>query len=77
MKMSFQTPTPHKKYVETATLAEYFDVSIQTINNWRKRGDIPRSSFIQAGDVYRYNIALIEAHLTSEGEPDGEETISD
>jgi hypothetical protein len=80
MKMSFvdKKPDNSKHYVEVNDVAQYFSVSTATVRVWVHKKYIPRSSYIKAGDTYRYNIASIEAHLTEEGEEThGERTISD
>ena len=78
MKISFVDKVSNKPYVEVNDVAKYFSVSAATVRMWVHKKYIPRSSYIKAGETYRYNIALIEAHLTEEGEEaHGERTISD
>jgi excisionase family DNA binding protein len=50
------------KLVQFKEVAEYFDVSVQTVRNWVKDRKIP---FVKLGSVYRFNITEIEKAITT------------
>ena len=52
-------------YVNINTVVDYFQVSISTIRKWVYTGEIPASSYIKVGDIYRFRLDEVEAALTS------------
>jgi predicted site-specific integrase-resolvase len=44
-------------------LAKHFAVSISTIRNWVKSGDIPADTYVKVSSIYRFNSAKVEAAL--------------
>lgn len=51
------------EYVTIRNVAAYFNVSVSTIRNWVRAGTIPASTYIKAGDTYRFNLAKAEEAL--------------
>ena len=52
-------------YVNINTVVDYFQVSISTIRKWVYTGEIPASSYIKVGDIYRFRLNEVEAALAS------------
>jgi|TARA_B110000046_G_scaffold125554_1_gene132060 excisionase family DNA binding protein len=52
-------------YVNINTVVDYFQVSLSTIRKWVYTGQIPASSYIKVGDIYRFRLDEVEAALTS------------
>ena len=52
-------------YVNIGEVADYFRVSISTIRKWVYSGQIPDTTYINIGEVYRFRIADVEAALTA------------
>ena len=52
-------------YVNINTVVDYFQVSISTIRKWVYKGEIPASSYIKVGDIYRFRLNEVEAALAS------------
>lgn len=53
-------------YVNINTVVDYFQVSISTIRKWVYTGEIPASSYIKVGDIYRFRLDEVEAALASQ-----------
>jgi len=51
------------EYVTIRDVAAYFKVSVSTIRNWIRAGTIPASTYIKAGDTYRFSLGKIEEAL--------------
>lgn len=51
-------------FVPIEKVAQYFGVGIHTIRAWVRQGHIPRSSYIKAGNTYRFSIPRITDALT-------------
>lgn len=51
------------EYVTIRDVATYFKVSVSTIRNWVRAGTIPASTYIKAGDTYRFSLGKIEEAL--------------
>ena len=51
------------EYVTIRDVASYFNVSVSTIRNWLRAGLIPASTYIKAGDTYRFSLGKIEEAL--------------
>ncbi len=67
-------------YVNIGKVAKYFQVSISTIRKWVYSGQIPASTYINIGEVYRFRIADVEAALTAaskEAQSDASSTTND
>ncbi len=67
-------------YVNIGKVADYFQVSISTIRKWVHSGQIPASTYINIGEVYRFRIADVEAALTAtpkEAQSDASSTTND
>ena len=52
-------------YVNINTVVDYFQVSISKIRKWVYTGEIPASSYIKVGDIYRFRLNEVEAALAS------------
>ena len=52
-------------YVNINTVVEHYKVSLSTIRKWIYTGEIPASSYIKVGDVYRFRLDEVEAALAS------------
>lgn len=50
-------------YVQVDEVAHHFSVSTATIRQWVRQGIIPKSAYINVGQVYRFRIPEIEAAL--------------
>lgn len=57
-------------YVTLEELAAHVGVKVSTIRQWVKRGFIPRSTYIKAGNTYRFCVADVVTELRKE-EPKG------
>jgi len=53
-------------YVNINTVVDYFQVSISTIRKWVYTGEIPASSYIKVGGIYRFRLDEVEAALASQ-----------
>jgi excisionase family DNA binding protein len=53
-------------YVTLEELAAHVGVKVSTIRQWVKRGFIPRSTYIKAGNTYRFCVADVVAELRKE-----------
>lgn len=52
-------------------LAKHFTVSVSTIRTWVRHGMIPKSTYIKAGNTYRFSIPAVVAALSAaESEPE-------
>lgn len=59
-------------YVDTAVVAKFFSVTEPTVRRWVRTGQLPPSTYISVGGVYRFSIQRIIDALTPktvEGEP--------
>ena len=54
-------------FVPIEVLAEHFSVSVTTIRLWIRKGHIPRSAFIKAGNTYRFKLSDVTSALLSNG----------
>jgi excisionase family DNA binding protein len=52
-------------YVNINKVAEYFNVSVSTVRKWVHSGQIPASTYINIGEVYRFRLADVEAALAA------------
>tara|TARA_R110000824_G_scaffold221821_1_gene408979 strand:+ start:919 stop:1149 length:231 start_codon:yes stop_codon:yes gene_type:complete len=52
-------------YVNINTVVEHYKVSLSTIRKWIYTGEIPASSYIKVGDIYRFRLDEVEAALAS------------
>ena len=52
-------------YVNINTIVEHYKVSLSTIRKWIYTGEIPASSYIKVGDIYRFRLDEVEAALAS------------
>lgn len=52
-------------YVNINKVADYFQVSVSTIRKWVQGGKIPRDTYINIGEVYRFRLKDVEAALTA------------
>ena len=52
-------------YVNINTVVDYFQVSLSTIRKWVYTGEIPASSYIKVGGIYRFRLDEVEAALAS------------
>ena len=52
-------------YVNIGKVADYFRVSISTIRKWVHSGQIPDTTYINIGEVYRFRLDDVEAALTA------------
>lgn len=53
-----------KTYLTTEKLAEFLNISTQTLNKWRWEGKGPR--FIKLGSRVVYDMADVEAYIASQ-----------
>jgi len=53
-------------YVNINTVVDYFQVSLSTIRKWVYTGEIPASSYIKVGGIYRFRLDEVEAALASQ-----------
>lgn len=51
-------------FVPIEKVAYYFGVKVHTIRSWVRMGYVPRSSYIKAGNTYRFSIPRMEVALT-------------
>lgn len=59
-------------YVDTGVVAKFFSVTEPTVRRWVRTGQLPPSTYISVGGVYRFSIQRIIDALTPktvEGEP--------
>ena len=52
-------------FVPIEQLPKHFAVSISTIRAWVRQGHIPRTTYINIGNTYRFNKASVTAALTA------------
>lgn len=52
-------------YVNINKIAEYFNVSVSTVRKWVHSGQVPKSTYINVGEVYRFRLADVEAALSA------------
>ena len=52
-------------YVNINKLAEYFNVSVSTVRKWVHSGQIPKTTYINIGEVYRFRLDEVEAALSA------------
>tara|TARA_R110000803_G_scaffold63924_1_gene124667 strand:+ start:2242 stop:2454 length:213 start_codon:yes stop_codon:yes gene_type:complete len=50
-------------YVNINKVADYFNVSVSTVRKWVHSGQIPKNTYINIGEVYRFRLADVEAAL--------------
>lgn len=53
----------NKTYMNFEELSRYLGVTITTLRSWVRNGSIPRETYIQAGQTYRFHVEDVEAHL--------------
>ena len=53
-------------YVTIDKLAEHFGLAVTTLQKWVKTGNIPRGTYVKAGQTYRFNLRAVEHALTGE-----------
>lgn len=51
-------------YVDTAVVAKFFSVTEPTVRRWVRTGQLPPSTYISVGGVYRFSIQRIIEALT-------------
>lgn len=51
-------------YVTIDKLAEHFGLAVTTLQKWVKTGNIPRGTYVKAGQTYRFNLRAVEHALT-------------
>jgi len=51
-------------YVTIDKLAEHFGLAVTTLQKWVKTGNIPRWTYVKAGQTYRFNLRAVEQALT-------------
>lgn len=56
-------------YVTIDKLAEHFGLAVTTLQKWVKTGNIPRGTYVKAGQTYRFNLRAVEHALTGTEEP--------
>ena len=54
------------KYVTLEELAEHVGVKVSTVRQWVKRGFVPRSTYIKAGNTYRFCVEDVVIALRKE-----------
>lgn len=52
-------------YVNINKVADYFNVSVSTVRKWVHSGQIPKNTYINIGEVYRFRLADVEAALSA------------
>ena len=50
-------------YMAIAALAKHFSVSISTVRNWVRSGQIPPDTYVKVSTTYRFNVAKVEEAL--------------
>ena len=68
------------KYVTLEELAEHVGVKVSTVRQWVKRGFVPRSTYIKAGNTYRFCVEDVVIAVDLEKnlrEPNVEEMLSE
>jgi len=55
-------------YVDTAAVAKFFSVTEPTIRRWVRSGELPPSTYIAVGGVYRFSIQRIIEALSNRAE---------
>lgn len=63
------------EYVTIRDVASCFNVSVSTIRNWVKAGTIPASTYIKAGETYRFNLGKIEEALLNTSSSNNEHNV--
>lgn len=53
-------------YVTIDKLAEHFSVSVSTIRNWIRQGNIPPTAYIKVGTTYRFSVRDVEQALVAD-----------
>jgi excisionase family DNA binding protein len=51
-------------YVPIEELAKHFSVSISTIRMWVRNGHIPKDTYVNIGNTYRFSIDDVASALT-------------
>jgi excisionase family DNA binding protein len=59
-------------YVPIEKLAEHFSVSISTIRMWVRNGHIPKDTYVNIGNTYRFSIDDVASALTKSNSGSGE-----
>ena len=67
----------NKTYMNFEELSRYLGVTITTLRSWVRNGSIPRETYIQAGQTYRFHVEDVEAHLRGlrTAKPEQEEPV--
>lgn len=55
-----------KELVDIKALAKRLQVSVNTVRNWIKSGQIPESTYIQVNQTRRFYVADVEAALRAD-----------
>lgn len=68
-----------KTYMSFEELSRYLGVNITTLRSWVRNGSIPRETYIQAGQTYRFHVEDVEAHLRGlrAAKPEQEEPVAE
>ena len=69
----------NKTYMNFEELSRYLGVTITTLRSWVRNGSIPRETYIQAGQTYRFHVEDVEAHLRGlrTAKPEQEEPVAE
>lgn len=69
----------NKTYMNFEELSRYLGVTITTLRSWVRNGSIPRETYIQAGQTYRFHVEDVEAHLRGlrTAKPEKEEPVAE
>lgn len=69
----------NKTYMNFEELSRYLGVTITTLRSWVRNGSIPRETYIQAGQTYRFHVEDVEAHLRGlrTAKPEQEEAVEE
>lgn len=60
---------PGVGYVDIASVAKYFSVSISTVRAWIRTGVVGPDDYLRLSGVFRFKIADVEAALRRKSDP--------
>ena len=52
-------------FVSIEDVAKHLAVSVSTVRNWVRQGDIPKDTYLKVGHVYRFDLAKVVEALTN------------
>jgi excisionase family DNA binding protein len=52
-------------FVSIEDVAKHFAVSVSTVRNWVRQGEIPKDTYLKVGHVYRFDLLKVVEALTN------------